>query len=241
MRQRAAAILGFFFLFLAPAIAGADADGDVLYSQLDSPGGGFTDQDFETVYSAYDSEAADDFVVTDGPWSVGGVTTPGEGPGGSIHVDVTFYPNAGGEPGDTPIAGCEYLSLTDYTDSAGDLSIALDPPCALPDGHYWVAQQVRQDYLTSGYHLWSARELKTGEPAQWRNPRNGWSVGCIDWEPACTCFIAAACYPDLLFELTEPLGTTTTTATPAVGPFGLLMTVLALGGSSFYVLVRRRR
>jgi hypothetical protein len=59
----------------------------ILYSQLEPrAGSGAPDQEFEAAYSAYDCEGADDFVVTDGLWSIGGVLTRSDVGGGSIHV-----------------------------------------------------------------------------------------------------------------------------------------------------------
>jgi hypothetical protein len=228
-------------LFLAVTSAGGGAHAGVLYSQLDSPSGyGEPDQKFEAAYSAYDSEGADDFLVNSGPWTIGGVLTPGIG-GASIHVSITFYPSVDGEPGDIPIAGCVYLGITDYTDANGDLSINLEPECVLPDGHYWMAQQVRQDFQTDGQHYWENRQFVIGAPAHWRNPADGWGTGCTDWSPSVVCGIENY-EDDFLFALMDdPFDRPATTATPAVGPFGMLLTVLALGGSSFYVLARRRR
>jgi hypothetical protein len=216
--------------------------GAPLYTQLDGDSGdGAPDQEFEALYAAYNSEGADDFTVSGGPWNVGGVNTPGIG-GGSIHVNIVFYADAGGTPAASPVAGCDYQGVTDYVDAAGDLSINLVPPCNLGDGTFWVAQEVRQDFTTSGQHFWSNRSIQTGNPGQWRNPGNGFGLGCTDWTPMTTCGVGGGVAPDFLFELVDDtIGTTGTSGTPAVGPFGMLMTVLALGGGSAYVIARRRR
>jgi hypothetical protein len=195
------------------------------------------------VYAAYNSEGADDFTVSGGPWNVGGVNTPGIG-GGSIHVNIVFYADAGGTPAGAPVAGCDYQGVTDYTDAAGDLSINLSPTCVLPNGTFWVAQEVRQDFTTAGQHFWGNRTVQTGNPGMWRNPGNGFGLGCTDWTPQTTCGVGGGASPDFLFEIVDDtVGTTDTgtTTTPAVGPFGMLMTVLALGGGSAYVIARRRR
>jgi hypothetical protein len=130
-----------------------------------------------------------------------------------------------------------------HTDAAGDLSINLSPPCVLNNGTYWVAQQVRQDYLTAGQRPWGNRSIQNGSESVWRNPGNGFDVGCTDWTPQTTCGVGGGVSPDLLFELLGGEGdsssTTTTTGTPAMGPFGILMTTLAIAGA--YALARRRR
>jgi hypothetical protein len=218
--------------------------GLILYSQMDfASGNGAPDQEFEATYSQYDSEGADDFLVTGGPWVVCDFHTNGSGSGGSINLDVNFYPNVAGNPGPTPVPGCSYEDITDYTDAAGDLDANFSPCCSLDNGTYWVALDVRQDFVTDGQHFWSDRTVQSGSEARWRNPGGGFigaGVDCPDWEPkASSCGVGAATAPDFLFELTAEKPATT--ATPAVGPFGMLMTVLALGGGSAYVLARRRR
>jgi hypothetical protein len=150
-----------------------------------------------------------------------------------------FYADAGGTPAASPVAGCDYQGVTDYTDTAGDLSINLDPPCVLNNGTFWVAQEVRQDFLTAGQHFWGNRTIQTGNEGVWRNPGDGFGLGCIDWTPQTTCGVGGGTSPDFLFELTEPENFTM--FTPAVGPFGRLMTLLALGAGSAYVFSRRRR
>jgi hypothetical protein len=214
--------------------------GTVLYSQLDFPANGAPDQLFEALYAAYSAEGADDFVVTGGPWAVGGLNTPGSTGGTSISVNVTFYADAGGAPAGSPVAGCEYLGVTDYTDAGGDLSVNLSPTCSLSNGTYWVAQETRQDFATNGQHFWSNRSVQSNGESNWRNPGNGFGTGCTDWTPQTTCGVGGGTNPDFLFELTTE-DVVVTTVTPAVGPFGMLMTVLALGGGSAYVLARRRR
>jgi hypothetical protein len=216
-------------------------DSTPLYTQLDGDvGNGAPDQDFEAAYDAYSSEGADDFFVTGGGWEIGGLNTPGISGGGSITVNLTFYEdNGGGLPVDTP--SCELLGLTDYTDTAGDLSINFsDNKCVLADGHYWVAQEVRQDFLAAGQHFWSNSAVLHNSQSVWRNPADGFGTTCTDWDQQTDCGVGGGTNPDFQFELLEskvggPAGT------PAVGPFGMLMTVLALGGGSAYVLARRRR
>src|SRR5258705_10843659 len=69
--------------------------GDILYDQMNNPPptpGGVTSQDFEASEDAFDSFAADDFVVPGGEtWNITGVDvageyTPGGGPAASFHV-----------------------------------------------------------------------------------------------------------------------------------------------------------
>ena len=214
-------------------------DGAVLYDQTDdASGNGFPDQDFESTDNTSDSEAADDFEVTDpGGWTVIGVNTPGitSVPGGSsMHVDITFYPDDDGLPAETPV--CEFLGTSTYTDAQGELTIRFTTPCELDPGVYWLAQQVRQDFLTDGQHFWSNRASQSNSPAVWRNPLNGFGTGCVDWTPNTVCNVGGG-FPDLLFQI---IGPEEDDPVPAIGPGGLLLILVTLGGASGYVLARRR-
>ena len=71
-----------------PAIPPVIPAGDILYDQMNNPAptpGGVTSQDFEPANDAFDSFAADDFVVPPGEtWQITGVDVAGEygnGPG----------------------------------------------------------------------------------------------------------------------------------------------------------------
>ena len=224
-----------------PFTSGATA---VLYDQLDNASGnGAPDQAFEVSYEAYSAEGADDFEVTDTEgWDVDGSAAPGTG-GNSSFVNVAFYADAGGVPAAAPESGCEYLGLTTYTDTLGDLEITF-PACNLGPGMYWYAQQVRQDFNPNGQHFWSNRAIISNSPAVWRNPGDGFATGCVAWEEMQICRVGGG-FPDFLFQILGEVRTGGTSTTgggvPAVGPFGMLMMVLALGGGSGYVLARRRR
>ena len=210
---------------------------EVLYDQTDfASGNGAPDQDLE--YDVADSEAADDFEVTDlGGWAILGVNTVGSNQGiPSMHVNITFYADEGGLPAETP--KCEFLEITTYTDNGGSLEIDLPTACNLLPGVYWLAQEVRQDFNPSGQHFWSNRTVQTLSEGVWRNPGNKFGTGCVDWTPQTDCGVGGGTNPDFLFQIIgvgdpgDP--------TPAVGPFGMLLTVLALGGGSGYILARRR-
>lgn len=214
----------------------------VLYDQTSDPSGnGAPDQAFEVTYAAYDAEGADDFEVTDAEgWDVDGANTPGSG-GGSAFVNVAFYADAGGVPAATAETGCDYDGLTSYTDTVGDLEITFDV-CNLGPGLYWYNQMVRQDFNPNGQHFWSNRSVASNNPAVWRNPGDGFASGCVDWEQMQICGVGGG-EPDFLFQILGEVRDpgTTSGGVPAVGPFGMLMMVLALGGGSGYVLARRRR
>jgi hypothetical protein len=165
--------------------------GGVLYSQLDDPsGGGFTDQSFEASYAAYDATAADDFIIQVGipgcvP-EVGVINTPGSQQlvgSNPFFVSHAFYWDAGGEPG-AVTQECDFPGNTDFT-SDGDGDLSTNVGCLLEMGvRMWVSQTVRQDFNPFGQHVWASRAGTVGSPAVWKNPGDGFAVGCVDWEPA---------------------------------------------------------
>jgi hypothetical protein len=93
--------------------------------------------------------------------------------------------------------------------------------------------------LAFGYHLFRNRAPQSDHEAVWRNPGNAFGTGCTDWTPKSLC-IADLEGPDFAFRL---LGNerAAPNPVPALGPLGLLSTVLALAGASIGVLARRRR
>jgi uncharacterized repeat protein (TIGR01451 family) len=195
----------------APA-ANTPAGGDVvLYSQLNNPAGnGVPDQDFEASFDAYDSEAADDFVVTDASgWTINQVTTVGTtGTPGGATVSVDFYPNAAGGgdpdlPGATPT--CTYTGIVP-TDTLGSFTINLPTSCILPPGTHWVAIQTNQNFASFGQHFWSNRTTQTGSESVFRNPGDGFASGCTTFMPATVCGVGGGASPDLLFTIVGQVG-----------------------------------
>ena len=113
--------------------------GSVLYSQTGTVVNGAAVQFSGSIY---DSEAADDFVVTDaGGWDVSGVnlqvTFSDVAPGG-ITYDVNVFPDSSGTPGGT--ATCSYPGVAGTLDgSETGLSISLPSTCSLGAGTYWLS------------------------------------------------------------------------------------------------------
>ena len=219
------------------------SSGDVLWSQLDDPtGSAQTDQAFEAAYAAYDSWGADDFLVADGYgmlfetlFTPGSVTVPGSNP---FFVNVAFYEDAGGRPGNVR---CDFPANTNFT-STGDGDITTNMPdfCDAWEGVFWVSQQVRMDFDPLGQHYWATRTTAAGTyPGVWKNPGNGFGNGCLDWQPANA--VCGMTGEDWMFELSGHVGVIDIwEGIPAISPFGVVVLVLALGGGSAYVLRRRR-
>ncbi len=216
----------------------------ILYDQTDyaSSENGLFDQRVEDIYSAYDSQAADDFVVTSpAGWDVDTVVTLGKQvPIGSAptvlqHVHLSFHADLGGIPADSP--DCDRPGLVDFDEEHGDLVVRLSQPCHLPSGQWWLVQQVRQDLFVpgGGFHYWSARTQQSQHPAVWRNPVDFFGTGCVDWTPATLCEYYTD--PDVRFQLRgQP---TASEPVPAVGPLGAFLLLLALGSGGSYLLSRR--
>jgi hypothetical protein len=221
------------------------SSGEVLWSQLDDPtGAAFTDQAFEAPYAAYDSSGADDFSMESSLWAVetlftpGSVTVAGSNP---FFVNVTFYEDAGGVPG-AVYFGCDFPANTNFTsDGDGDITTDMTGFCDIyGDGVFWVSQQVRMDFDPLGQHYWATRSTAAGTyPGVWKNPGNGFGNGCLDWQPANA--ICGMTGEDWMFELSGGVGSVDDWGgIPAVGPFGVVLMVLALVGGSAYVIRRRR-
>ena len=218
----------------------------ILLDQTDNASGnGSPDQDFETSFDIYDSLGADDFVTNPEGWNIDGIETIGTG-GGSQSLSVTFYADGGNEEPDRDDVLCEYLNLVpgaDYTDAGGSMSITLPTACNIGGGTTaWLHVYTSQVFGGGGgQHFWSNRTVQDNAGAVWKNPGNGFGTGCVDWTTMTFCGVGGG-FPDFLFQiLGEKKDGGTTDGTPAVGPFGVLLMVLALGGGSGYVMARRRR
>jgi N-acetylneuraminic acid mutarotase len=185
----------------------------VLYDQYDNPIQNATSQDFEPANDAFDTEAADDFIIPGGPaWNidtveVAGVYSTGGGPAASFHV--RFYANAGTLPG----ALLHTRLAQAYTGAAGDASITLVPPVSLGPGTYWVSVQARQDFTPFGQWFWETRSVQSNNPAAWQNPGGGFGVGCTTWGVRTTCLTTIA-GPDHVYRLLGTAGPTPTPGTP---------------------------
>ncbi len=180
-------------------------------------------QDAETALDFFDSQVADDFIVPAGQtWEVTEVDVLGEydsdGPAASFHV--FFYENGAGD-----LPGMLVASRlgNPYTGSS-DFVITLTEPVTLPEGHYWVSVQARQDIITSGFWLWHNRTIQSNSGAAWQNPGNGFGTGCVIWVRKTACAQLAQTAPDQVFRLigtavgSSPTPTPTATATATVTP-----------------------
>ena len=197
--------------------------GTVLYDQYDNFATeepvNIPSQDAETALDFFDSQAADDFIVPAGQtWQVTDVDVLGEydstGPAASFHV--FFYENGADDlPGILVASRLE----NPYTGSS-DFVITLTEPVTLPQGHYWVSVQARQDITQAGFWLWHNRTIQSNAGAAWQNPGNGFGTGCVIWVRKIACALLGETAPDQVFRLigTGDEGTPTPTPTPSTTP-----------------------
>lgn len=193
--------------------------GSVLYDQYDNFATkepvNIPSQDPESALEVFNSQAADDFIVPAGEtWQVIEVDVLGEydssGPAASFHV--FFYQNGAG---DLPGVLVASRLKSSYTGS-NDFVITLTEPVVLPEGHYWVSVQARQDITQSGFWLWHNRTVQSNAGAAWQNPGNGFGTGCVVWVRKTACAQLQQTAPDQVFRLIgiAGSGTPTPTATP---------------------------
>lgn len=192
--------------------------GSVLYDQTGTAENGAPVQDFQSSLDVFDSEAADDFVVTDAAgWSVsafnfqvifiddaGLPTAPP--PTALYNIDV--YADAANIPG---TLSCSYTGVTGTVDATNtNLTIALPSNCSLAQGAYWLSVTPVFDYAPQAF--WSnASGVAIGNAGVWRNPSGGFGTGCAAWSELSTCttssgFTIGAGNPNYLFQVVGAVG-----------------------------------
>jgi len=180
----------------------------VLYNQTSGNSGvGIDSQMFESEYSAYDDQAADDFTVPKGStWTVEQVDASGEyfnGSGPAASENVYFYAAGKGKKSGP---GKLLMSFTGVKgqDSSGSYSITLPKGgMVLKAGHYFVSVQSVCSFSGGcgewGWNTTTAGGATYGSPADWENPGGGFGV-CPTWGAEATC-IPDGQGPDMIFEL----------------------------------------
>jgi hypothetical protein len=191
----------------AAPVAPAPKAATTLYNQTNNPAppGGVTSQNFDAANDAFDSEAADDFVVPAGQnWTVTTFDVQGEysGAGPAVSFNVVFYANSTNLPG----AIVASRPAQAYTNTSGDFAIAFAQAVTLSPGTYWVGVQANLD-LANGQWFWDNRTVTSNQGAAWRNPGNGFGTGCTAFGRKLTC-LPSQNGPDQLFKLTGYATTT---------------------------------
>jgi len=162
----------------------------VLYDQSDNDNGqGIVAQNFETENDLYDSEAADDFKVPAGKiWKITEIHVNGtyfDGAGSADSFNVTFYSSRKGKI-DKLIQSCPNASY--YYDTQFDFgSEYVKCKVKLTEGGYFVAVQANMDFSVGGEWGWLTNNTIRHKPSLWRNPTDGFQIGCVDFEVTATC------------------------------------------------------
>ena len=149
----------------------------------------------------FDSQAADDFTVPEGQsWTIDTVEVAGAyeaqcggSAGPAQAVNVFFYADAGGLPGD------EIASRLGLAPNAGPNFLVSFPNLTLVPGTYWVSVQSVQNCNTNGLWNWFGHTVQSGNGWVWRNPGAGFGSGCENWSNSSPC--AGESYPGLAFRL----------------------------------------
>src|SRR5262249_54449811 len=140
-------------------------------------------------FDAYDSQGADDFVVTDAAgWTVSSfnfVISATSDPSSATY-DIIVYDDAGGVPGTAVCSNLAQAGVLSGGNTA--LSVALSSPCSLAQGTYWVELYVNLAFLAGGQVFWSDYSPGgQGSNAKWQNPGGGFGTTCSSWSDLATC------------------------------------------------------
>jgi hypothetical protein len=208
-------------------------DGGPFWDQYNSaatePPLGIGSQSFEPAMSAFDDQAADDFIIGAG-WGaayINGVRVMGEysaGGGPASSFNIYFYQNGAGNLPGTLIAPLMNLP---YVGTPPDFLICLPYPFSVSPGTYWVSVQARQDSDPNGQWFWHNRTVQSNAGAVWQNPGNAYGTGCTTWNRKNAC-MADQVWPDQVFQILgfregppptpKPLPTPRLRPTPAPRP-----------------------
>jgi len=152
----------------------------------------YSNQDFETIYDAYDMFIADDFTAPE-PWTIRTIYIPGFTwyPGSSLmnanSLHWQIYADAGGVPAGDPYGGGNLpvwsLSLPpgdpQVTLSAGfggllsDVTLSLSVPLNLPAGTYWLVFYPQLNADEWGQYGRHVSDTTNGYTAKVMNPGGG--------------------------------------------------------------------
>lgn len=166
--------------------------GSVLYDQF---GGettfGATSQVFTNIGNS-PVQSADEFVVSSGTWSVGGMearmfdNTPDNG-SNITAVDVIFYYDTGAGPGSVAcIPSISSFSVNFVSNEAFVIHVEFVTPCELSAGTYWVSILPYQDASIYGQLFWFTRP-QVGQEFYFYDPNDLINQGCTTWRPVTNC------------------------------------------------------
>jgi hypothetical protein len=174
---------------VAGATLSAQSSSTTCYAQSDHDAfASVISQNFEPSFDAYDTQAADDFVLTkpcrrpvidvDGSY--------GEGVGTADSFNVTIYRAGKHGPGRV----VRQFDSRGYVDTCHDGGcVEIDLGKKLKPGHWWISVQANLSFTqtSSTWGFWSNFTVRnTG--AMWQNPADGFGTGCTSYTDVLTCF-----------------------------------------------------
>ena len=163
----------------------------VLYDQdngFTDSGSAIVSQRFGPGFHMYDSQAADDFVVPSGGWTIHEVDVVGQyfnGPGPAVSELVKIYHNNAGLPG-ALVASVNVMGA----DNAGSFCLPINPGITLAPGRYWLSVIVKMPFNPNGEWGWeNLVPPPIMKPAAWRNVHGGFGT-CTVWAPQNSCVVS---------------------------------------------------
>lgn len=176
----------------------ATGRGRILYSQYNHDAGdGIVSDHLGRDNSDYTSRGADDFTIDSGSWTVREIDVIGRYRFDTLVTseNVAFYADRAGLPG-AVIA--RFNRVVGNGDGNGSFNIPLGNGVTLAAGHYWVSVQVNDK---EGFWVWQTTSRQHGSPAAWKNPRDGFGTGCLDFANMQDCVGELGEGPDFLYRL----------------------------------------
>ncbi|NNF57245.1 MAG: T9SS type A sorting domain-containing protein [Rhodothermaceae bacterium] len=185
----------------------------VLYDQTANIGAnGAPSQEFPDF--AGQARSADDFVVPTGEsWMItdvfvlGSYNDGGTTDGGAPSWNVAIYEDDGGLPGTEVFSEA---AITNVTDTAGDVTIALTTPPTLTEGTYFVSVVAVMSFAPNNAQwFWSAQAVQTNSPYAFEDTDGLFGIAaCATWQPgAATCGVGGGVEPDLSFSISGAINT----------------------------------
>jgi hypothetical protein len=188
-----------------PLTCGSSLDS---YVNMMPTGNGVPSQTFSAANAAFDSVAADDFVIPGvGLASVCEVTIIGSYTAAGLPADpantvvLNIHEDNGGEPG-TVVFTESFLGTDVDPDGDATFTLALTGAPEFVGGtKYWMSVVTQMGFAVSGQFFWSSAEDGNGDAFLWQNPGDGFGSGCTAWETSAVCGVGNGDGPDLLMDI----------------------------------------
>ena len=176
----------------AHALAHNGAGATLFDNTSGNTGVGWTSQNFESDYDAYDTMAATSFAVPAGhTWTVTEVDVAATNQGVNANsFNVLFYSNNKKTGLPKKLNKKSASNDANFTeDGSGDAWINLPSKGVKLKGGktYWVSVQANQDFNSEGQWWWNTSSTPANPTPAWQNPGNGFGTNCTTWGTLSTC------------------------------------------------------